>query len=111
MQKYLTLQEIAQGMYPRGLPLIFISMLCLYLHWECMQDSKQQNLTTTWSRRTYLCLYVGCSSTSRRSNFGCFTEDLLLLQCHAIFTCGITIFFIMKNGISMVNQQLILLCW
>lgn len=47
MQKYLTLQQIAQGTYPQGLPLIFIYLLFLYLHWECMQDSKQQNLTTT----------------------------------------------------------------
>lgn len=57
----------------------------------------------------HLRLHVGCSSARGCSNFGCFAEDLLLLQCHAVLTCSITVFFIVENGISVVNQQLILL--
>lgn len=60
---------------------------------------------------THLCLYVRCSSTSRSTNFRCFAEHLLLLQSHTVFAGSITIFLIVEDGISVVNQHLVLLGW
>lgn len=59
--------------------------------------------------KTHLRLYVRCCSTSRSTDFRGFAEHFLLLQSHAVFAGCITIFLIMENGISMVNQQLVLL--
>lgn len=60
---------------------------------------------------SYLCLHVGCSSASRCSDFRCFAQDFLLLEGHTVLAGSIAVLLIMEDGVSMVNQQLVLLGW
>lgn len=59
--------------------------------------------------RTHLSLYVGCGAPCRRADFGGLAEHLLLLQGHAVFTGSVAVLLIVKDGISVVDQQLVLL--
>lgn len=59
--------------------------------------------------RTHLSLYVGRGAPCRRADFGGLAEHLLLLQGHAVFTGSVAVLLIVEDGISMVDQQLVLL--
>ena len=45
----------------------------------------------------------------RRADFGCFADDLLLLQSHAVLARCIPVLFIVEDGIGVIHKELVLL--
>lgn len=62
-------------------------------------------------RQTHLGLQVGRSAPSGRADLGGLAEHLLLLQGHAVLAGGVAVLLVVEDGISVVDQQLVLLGW
>ena len=58
---------------------------------------------------SYLGLDVRRPAAHRRADFGCFADDLLLLQSHAVLARSIPVLLIVEDGIGVIHKELVLL--